>query len=78
MLVKTHRWSDDWDPATADHIFLTHRDLRGVLASYERVGWAWSIPDSYVEEHFKWKASCHCLMHAVHVGEPEMRPNANE
>ncbi len=62
MLVKTHRWSDAWDVGTADHIFLTHRDLRGVLASYARVGWAWSIPDSYVAEHFRWKVT------AAHAG----------
>ena len=66
MLVKTHGWSQHWDVATADHIFLTHRDLRGVLASYERVGWAWSIPDSYVEDHFKWKASCTSTSMHVH------------
>ena len=57
ILVKTHGWSDDWDPSTAGHILLTHRHLAGVLASYHRVGWAVDIPDSYVREHQQWKVS---------------------
>lgn len=55
ILAKTHRWSNGWDSSSADHIFLTHRDLRDVLASYERVGWAFDIPDSYVTEHMRWR-----------------------
>ncbi|DBA67612.1 TPA: hypothetical protein ACH3X2_001352 [Trebouxia sp. C0005] len=30
------RWSDVWDVGQADHIFLTHCDLQGVVASYRR------------------------------------------
>ncbi len=59
--MKTHEWSDRWDPASADHILLTHRDLRGVLASYQRVGWAFDIPDSYVDEHMRWRVEF-CLL----------------
>ncbi len=59
VLVKTHRWSSGWDHAVADHIFLTHRDLRGVLSSYQRVGWAFDIPDSYVAEHMQWRVHVH-------------------
>ncbi|CAL8469999.1 g9541 [Coccomyxa elongata] len=59
VLVKTHRWSNGWDHAVADHIFLTHRDLRGVLSSYQRVGWAYDIPDSYVAEHMQWRDIAH-------------------
>ena len=62
ILIKTHRWSSKWKHSTADHIFLTHRDLRGVLASYQRVGWAFDIDKTYVQEHMAWKvrsqASC--------------------
>ena len=54
-LIKTHAWSSEWDPGTASHIFLTHRDLRGVLASYQRVGWAFDITLSYVQEHMRWR-----------------------
>lgn len=62
VLVKTHEWSNRWDPACADHIFLTHRDLRGVLASYQRVGWAFDISDSYVAEHMRWRVSFYFLV----------------
>ena len=58
ILVKTHAWSDDWDPESATHIFLTHRDLRGVLASYQRVGWAFDITQAYVTDHMRWRVSC--------------------
>eukprot|EP00913_Durusdinium_trenchii_P003062 g2831.t1 len=36
VLVKTHEWSADYAELVpmAKHIFLTHRDLRGVVASY--------------------------------------------
>ncbi|KAK9808857.1 hypothetical protein WJX72_005211 [[Myrmecia] bisecta] len=55
VLIKTHRWSNAWTPSQADHVFLTHRDLRGVVASYQRMGWAYDIPDTYVSEHQAWK-----------------------
>ncbi len=55
ILIKTHGWSNDWDTGSADRILLTHRHLQGVLASYKRVGWAFEIPASYVEEHQKWR-----------------------
>ena len=55
VVVKTHYWSDDWDPKQADHVFLTHRELSEVVASYKRVGWAFNIPDSYVREHEHWQ-----------------------
>lgn len=58
VVIKTHQWSDAWDLNQADHIFLTHRDLHGVVASYRRVGWAFNVPDSYVEEHQQWRVSC--------------------
>ena len=55
VVIKTHCWTDDWDVSQADHIFRTHRDLQGVVASYKRVGWAFNIPDSYVQEHQQWR-----------------------
>lgn len=55
VVVKTHCWSDEWQCKEADHVFLTHRDLQGVVSSYRRVGWAFNIPDSYVEEHQQWQ-----------------------
>ena len=57
--MKTHAWSDDWNPKSAAHIFLTHRDLRGVLASYQRVGWAFDITPAYVIDHMRWRVHCH-------------------
>lgn len=59
VLIKTHCWSDDWDPnAYPDvKIFLTHRDLRGVVASYMRLGWAFDVPSSYVADHQRWQVS---------------------
>ena len=55
VVIKTHYWSDKWEPSQADHIFLTHRELSEVVASYKRVGWAFNIPDSYVREHQQWQ-----------------------
>lgn len=55
VVIKTHCWSDEWDTKEANHIFLTHRDLSGVVASYKRVGWAFNIPESYVQEHQQWR-----------------------
>lgn len=57
VVIKTHQWSEAWQVQQADHIFLTHRDLQGVVASYRRVGWAFNIPASYVEEHQQWRLS---------------------
>ncbi|KAK9868184.1 hypothetical protein WJX84_006116 [Apatococcus fuscideae] len=59
ILVKTHGWSNNWDTSSADHILLTHRHLSGVLRSYQRVGWAFDIPESYIQEHQQWKAVAH-------------------
>ena len=28
--------------------------IRGVANSYQRVGWGYSVPKSYVEEHLEW------------------------
>ena len=57
VLVKTHYWSNNWDPSAYGNarIYVTHRDLQGVVASYQRVGWAFDIPDSYVNDHQRWK-----------------------
>ena len=55
VVIKSHCWSDKWDLKQANFIFLTHRDLQGVVASYRRVGWAFDIPDSYVREHQQWR-----------------------
>lgn len=66
VLVKTHRWSDDWNSSSADLILLTHRDLRAVLASYQRVGWTFHIPESYVAEHMLWRVrTCSFCKHAL-------------
>ncbi|KAK9862751.1 hypothetical protein WJX84_000236 [Apatococcus fuscideae] len=76
ILVKTHGWSDNWTPSAADHILLTHRHLAGVLASYHRVGWAFDIPDSYVNEHQRWKAVAHhdfAFEDVVQQSEEELR-----
>ncbi|GAB4821972.1 hypothetical protein N2152v2_009018 [Parachlorella kessleri] len=55
VLIKTHEWSADWDLNRATHIFITHRDLRQVVQSYRRVGWANDVKRGYVEDHFRWK-----------------------
>ncbi|KAK9813795.1 hypothetical protein WJX73_010153 [Symbiochloris irregularis] len=56
VLVKTHCWSDRWDPAHHTHkIFVTHRDLGEVVSSYQRLGWAFDISNSYVHDHQRWK-----------------------
>ncbi|KAI7841039.1 hypothetical protein COHA_005267 [Chlorella ohadii] len=55
VLVKTHAWSEHWDVNRAAHIFVTHRDLAQVLASYRRLGWAWELPDGYVRDHLIWQ-----------------------
>ncbi|PRW45481.1 arginine--tRNA chloroplastic mitochondrial-like isoform X2 isoform B [Chlorella sorokiniana] len=55
VLVKTHGWSEHWDLSRATHIFVTHRDLAQVLASYHRLGWAWEVPEEYVRHHVIWQ-----------------------
>lgn len=55
MLVKTHGWSDDWAARRAQHVLLTHRDLRAVVASYRRMGWAADLKPGYVAEHLRWR-----------------------
>ncbi|CAD7694903.1 unnamed protein product [Ostreobium quekettii] len=75
VLIKTHQWSNLWTVERASHVFVTHRDLRGVVASYRRVGWAHTIPDSYVEDHLKWKAIAHkdfAFERIVHSGIQEL------
>lgn len=60
LLIKTHHWSEDWNTESATHIFLTHRDLKDVIASYERMGWRFGpLPNSYVSEHLQWKVRIH-------------------
>lgn len=57
VVVKTHKYYSDYDDWLFDFspiVLLTHRDLREVLASYVRVGWANTIPDSYVQHHMQW------------------------
>eukprot|EP00931_Biecheleriopsis_adriatica_P006770 TRINITY_DN108129_c0_g1_i1.p1 TRINITY_DN108129_c0_g1~~TRINITY_DN108129_c0_g1_i1.p1 ORF type:complete len:401 (-),score=79.31 TRINITY_DN108129_c0_g1_i1:177-1379(-) len=60
VLVKTHEWFPDYDTFIhrAKHVVLTHRDLRGVIASYRRVKWEVAIPDAYVHEHMEWQRRC--------------------
>jgi hypothetical protein len=56
VLIKTHAWSGDkFDLSRATHIFVTHRDLRQVLASYRRMHWEYELPVNYVKDHMKWK-----------------------
>jgi pimeloyl-ACP methyl ester carboxylesterase len=55
VLVKTHGWSAGWDVARAAHVLLTHRDLRDVVASYRRMGWAADLKRGYVEDHMRWR-----------------------
>eukprot|EP00928_Gymnodinium_smaydae_P041840 TRINITY_DN28263_c0_g8_i1.p1 TRINITY_DN28263_c0_g8~~TRINITY_DN28263_c0_g8_i1.p1 ORF type:complete len:257 (+),score=46.39 TRINITY_DN28263_c0_g8_i1:253-1023(+) len=63
VLIKTHDWSSDY-PALlkslepSPRIMLTHRDLRGVCASYRRVKWDIAIPDRYVQDHMSWREHC--------------------
>ncbi|KAK9819165.1 hypothetical protein WJX81_000617 [Elliptochloris bilobata] len=56
VLVKTHGWSDDWARRRASHVLLTHRDLRGVVASYRRMGWAPDLKPAYIADHLRWHA----------------------
>ena len=58
MLVKTHGWSGAWARGRAAHVLLTHRDLRGVAASYRRMGWAPDIKPGYVADHRRWHVRC--------------------
>ncbi|CAE7398762.1 unnamed protein product, partial [Symbiodinium pilosum] len=56
VLVKTHEWHQGYDDfvSLAKYVVLTHRDLRGVVASYRRIKWEVAIPDAYVSEHLEW------------------------
>lgn len=56
VLVKTHEWQPGYNEFVhlAKYVVLTHRDLRGVIASYRRVKWEVAIPDAYVSEHLEW------------------------
>ena len=62
VLIKTHEWHEsygNWLVQTfRPTILLTHRDLRGVIKSYRRVGWSHNLPTNYVEDHLKWKDVC--------------------
>ena len=60
VLVKTHEWFANYPEFIdmAKHIFLTHRDLRGVVASYRRVKWELALSDAYVAEHMEWRKRC--------------------
>eukprot|EP00405_Crypthecodinium_cohnii_P037938 CAMPEP_0206548090 /NCGR_PEP_ID=MMETSP0325_2-20121206/13680_1 /ASSEMBLY_ACC=CAM_ASM_000347 /TAXON_ID=2866 /ORGANISM="Crypthecodinium cohnii, Strain Seligo" /LENGTH=731 /DNA_ID=CAMNT_0054047511 /DNA_START=445 /DNA_END=2637 /DNA_ORIENTATION=+ len=62
VLVKTHEWHSQYQDLFARgvasrncKVVLTHRDLRGVCASYRRLKWEIGIPDAYVAEHMQWK-----------------------
>lgn len=60
VCVKTHEWHPDYEVCLNRDalVILTHRDLRGVCASYRRVKWAVGISDAYVEEHMQWRQRC--------------------
>lgn len=61
VCIKTHEWHDNYDALLPQHkplIVLTHRDLRGVCASYQRVKWQEAIPDRYVADHLQWQKRC--------------------
>jgi len=60
VCIKTHEWHDEYEDLLdgSEQILLTHRDLRGVCASYRRVKWAVGIPDAYVQEHMQWRRRC--------------------
>mmetsp|Transcript_3603 Transcript_3603/g.8484 ORF Transcript_3603/g.8484 Transcript_3603/m.8484 type:complete len:298 (+) Transcript_3603:70-963(+) len=59
VIIKTHLWEPQYRemlPRFSRHIVITHRDLRGVVASYRRVGWARSLPRKYVDDHMQWRS----------------------
>ena len=59
VCVKTHEWHSEYVElmsCLAQHVVLTHRDLRGVCASYRRVGWASRISQEYVSDHMRWRS----------------------
>lgn len=69
VLVKTHKWSDDWDPTSADLIVLTERDICGVVNSYSRVGWKpkdmgylRSFIEGYLKDHRRWRQVVHAII----------------
>lgn len=67
VLVKTHSWWPWYnamlsrlqqDVALETVVVLTHRDLRGVRASVERLRWlptTMPIPRSWVDDHMEWR-----------------------
>eukprot|EP01084_Bolivina_argentea_P284765 488126_1 len=60
LLIKTHEYPFTNNNKLSDimqlkpKIILTHRDLRNVVNSYRRVGWASFLPNDYVSDHLKW------------------------
>lgn len=61
VCIKMHVWEPEyerWLPAAAQHILLTHRDLRGVVASYRRAGWCYQLDPKYVDDHMQWRRIC--------------------
>ncbi|KAI5057290.1 hypothetical protein GOP47_0027305 [Adiantum capillus-veneris] len=69
ILIKTHKWSKDWDPTSADLIVITERDICGVVNSYLRVGWKpkdigylKSFIKKYLEDHSCWKEVAHAII----------------
>lgn len=69
VIVKTHEWSDAWDPATADLIFLTEREECDVVNSYLRAGWLpHSLPylkqymEGYLDGHLAWRSIAHAVV----------------
>jgi len=58
VCIKTHEWEPEYRemvPRLSKHIVIMHRDLRGVVASYRRLGWAASLPRKYVDDHMQWR-----------------------
>ncbi|MCO5598479.1 hypothetical protein L7F22_052576 [Adiantum nelumboides] len=69
ILIKTHKWSNDWDLTSADLIVVTERDICGVVNSYLRVGWKpkdmgylKNFMKCYLEDHHHWKAVAHTVI----------------
>jgi len=61
VVCKTHEWNDSYKKLLVSlnpTVLLTHRDLRGVLGSYRRMGWAYSLPRSYADDHMMWRQHC--------------------
>lgn len=69
IVVKTHEWSDSWNPKCADVIAVTERDPCDVINSYLRVGWLHkdieylkTYLSSYLSDHEKWKSVSHIVI----------------